>query len=292
MKLFPSVASLVPKGYFDLLMDGFERDALGCWPGSNTNPESGEGTPGSIGNRRVGVVNEEKESWIIKDEDDLMRYAQCVAGSVAGMCTCVLWPLPAPSFDPSTPTWTAGTPLPSLPLPLLSTKGQKQSLTASREAILAHAQSVGRALQLVNIARDVRADARTGRCYLPRTWLAEHGLTPADVLSLDLSQSHPLESKSEAKMKETNKAIRTVQRRLIHCALAMWDESSAALSYMPEDVRVGLRVAVEGYLEIGRVILERIGEEVEDDGRREVEERVSVGWTRRLGVAWRASGLS
>lgn len=41
----------------------------------------------------------------------------------------------------------------------------------------------GKGLQLVNILRDVPADLRQGRCYLPGDLLAEAGLTPADLLS-------------------------------------------------------------------------------------------------------------
>jgi len=41
----------------------------------------------------------------------------------------------------------------------------------------------GKGLQLVNILRDVPADLRQGRCYLPEDLLAEAGLTPADLLS-------------------------------------------------------------------------------------------------------------
>src|SRR6478736_3852746 len=41
----------------------------------------------------------------------------------------------------------------------------------------------GKGLQLVNILRDLPADAKKGRCYLPADKLAEAGLTPADLLS-------------------------------------------------------------------------------------------------------------
>ena len=62
----------------------------------------------------------------------------------------------------------------------------------------------GQGLQLVNILRDLPADLRQGRCYLPLARLAEAGLQPADLLApanepkfrplyhryLDLAESH------------------------------------------------------------------------------------------------------
>ena len=43
----------------------------------------------------------------------------------------------------------------------------------------------GKGLQLVNILRDLPADLRTGRCYLPAAVLAEHDLTPRDLLATE-----------------------------------------------------------------------------------------------------------
>ena len=40
----------------------------------------------------------------------------------------------------------------------------------------------GKALQITNVLRDVPADLRAGRCYLPAGWLADEGLDPADLL--------------------------------------------------------------------------------------------------------------
>ena len=41
----------------------------------------------------------------------------------------------------------------------------------------------GKGLQLVNILRDLPVDLRMGRCYLPSAVLAEHDLTPRDLLA-------------------------------------------------------------------------------------------------------------
>jgi len=52
----------------------------------------------------------------------------------------------------------------------------------SQAARLALSPVVGEALQLTNILLDWPSDARRGRCYLPASWLACHGLEPATLL--------------------------------------------------------------------------------------------------------------
>jgi farnesyl-diphosphate farnesyltransferase len=49
-------------------------------------------------------------------------------------------------------------------------------------ALLAQGVRFGKGLQLVNILRDLPADLRQGRCYLPADELAAAGLSPADLL--------------------------------------------------------------------------------------------------------------
>jgi len=49
--------------------------------------------------------------------------------------------------------------------------------------LLADGIRFGKGLQLVNILRDLPADLRNGRCYLPRTALAAAGLTPETLLA-------------------------------------------------------------------------------------------------------------
>ncbi len=50
--------------------------------------------------------------------------------------------------------------------------------------VLADSVRFGKGLQLVNILRDLPADLRKGRCYLPADELAAAGLQPTDLLSL------------------------------------------------------------------------------------------------------------
>ncbi len=53
---------------------------------------------------------------------------------------------------------------------------------APRQRALRYARTLGVAMQLTNVLRDVGEDARNGRCYLPDDDLAQFGLTRAEVL--------------------------------------------------------------------------------------------------------------
>ncbi|MEP7001321.1 MAG: phytoene/squalene synthase family protein, partial [bacterium] len=82
--------------------------------------------------------------------DDLSHYCEGVASSVGEMCAHVF-----------------------------GVNGDE----AARARALRHARTLGVAMQLTNILRDVGEDARSGRCYLPDSDLAQFGLNRADVLS-------------------------------------------------------------------------------------------------------------
>ena len=80
---------------------------------------------------------------------ELSRYCEGVASSVGEMCTYVF-----------------GVP----------------GDAATRARALWHARTLGVAMQLTNILRDVGEDARNGRCYIPREDLERFGLTYDHVL--------------------------------------------------------------------------------------------------------------
>jgi phytoene synthase len=85
------------------------------------------------------------ETWA-----DLAVYCEGVASTVGEMCTYV-WGVPA---------------------------GPEARMRALR-----YARTLGVAMQLTNILRDVGEDARRGRCYLPDDDLAIFGITREDVLA-------------------------------------------------------------------------------------------------------------
>ena len=85
--------------------------------------------------------------------EELVRYCEGVASSVGEMCTYVF-----------------------------GVHGDD----ALRARALRYARTLGVAMQLTNVLRDVGEDARNGRCYLPDEDLARFALTRADVLRGDL----------------------------------------------------------------------------------------------------------
>src|SRR5262252_1353992 len=89
----------------------------------------------------------------IDDDAELHEYCYVVAGCVGEMLTRLL---------------EHGLP------------GESSELAARR---LALAPVVGEALQLTNILLDWPVDIRAGRCHVPASWLARHGLTIRQLLS-------------------------------------------------------------------------------------------------------------
>ncbi len=84
------------------------------------------------------------EDWRPRHEADLYRYCYHVAGAVGCLMAVVMGVKP------------------------------------DDEATLDRACDLGIALQLANIARDVEADDRIGRCYLPVDWLVEMDMPPGE----------------------------------------------------------------------------------------------------------------
>lgn len=85
--------------------------------------------------------------WQPRSEDDLLRYCYHVAGVVGCMMAVAMGVAP------------------------------------DDDATLDRACDLGLAFQLANIARDVGEDADAGRCYLPRDWLEQAGLTPQTMMN-------------------------------------------------------------------------------------------------------------
>lgn len=95
---------------------------------------------------------------------------------------------------------------------------------------LRHAKSLGIAMQLTNIARDVREDWQRGRCYLPQSWL------PRGVDGSSQDEVH------------------ASVRRILDLAEEYYEIGNEGMAYLPSAVRPSIRVAAAVYREIGMQI--------------------------------------
>ncbi|KAF3274107.1 hypothetical protein TWF970_008098 [Orbilia oligospora] len=131
-----------------------------------------------------------------------------------------------------------------------------------RAEIIQAGVNMGIALQYINISRDIAKDALIGRCYIPSDWLAEYNLTPAMVVE---NPDRP--------------EVRILRRRLLRNAMEIYYQNRGAIEKLPTHggARKGVRGAVENYVEIGRVLLER-------DGEMPIRNDETVSKSRRLWV--------
>jgi phytoene synthase len=95
---------------------------------------------------------------------------------------------------------------------------------------LRHAKSLGIAMQLTNIARDVLEDWQRGRCYLPQSWLPR---------GVDASSQN-----------EVHAAV----CRILDLAEEHYKIGNEGMVYLPSAVRPAIRVAAAVYREIGTQI--------------------------------------
>ncbi len=179
-----------------------------------------------------GDFSKALQTFPIANEHDLEVYSARVAGTVAELCLELVF-----NHTPSVTT------------------------LSQRETLVRSGGRMGIALQYVNIARDIAADAAIKRVYLPTSWLKEEALTPEDVLK------HP-----------DGPAIEILRARLLDKAFGIYREARPALAQLPVDARAPMRVAVESYMEIGRVLGEK--------GYKLKKGRATVPIRRRLKVAW------
>ena len=107
--------------------------------------------------------------------------------------------------------------------------------------VLERARDLGIGMQLTNIARDVGADARIGRLYLPLDWLAEVGVAPDAFLRGPTPFG----------------AIRATVARLLRAADEHYARADEGIGHLPRDCRVAVRAARLIYADIGRVIRRR-----------------------------------
>ena len=130
----------------------------------------------------------------------------------------------------------------------------------------AYAHTLGQALQLTNIIRDVGEDARRGRIYLPLNELQQFGVKAADILNRTYSDGFT--------------ALMNFQASRAH---GLYDQ---ALALLPAaDLRAqkpGLMMA-----SIYRALLA----EIERDGFQVLHQRISLTPLRKFWLAWKVQAL-
>lgn len=152
-----------------------------------------------------------KVQFPIEDESDLWKYSNCVAGTIGQLCNALI--VHHCQYSPP--------------------ENVKPQLDLT-------AMSMGIALQLVNIARDISVDALMGRVYLPTTWLKAEGLTPEDIIA-----------------KPDSEVVQQLRRRILDLAFAVYHEMRPSMEHLPKETRGPMILVVESYMEIGRVLREK-----------------------------------
>jgi 15-cis-phytoene synthase len=135
-------------------------------------------------------------------------------------------------------------------------------------AAIARACELGVAMQLTNIARDVGEDARNGRLYLPREWLAQAGID-ADRW-LEQPRFEP--------------GIAAVVHRLLGEADRLYARAEAGIGELPFDCRPAIHAARRVYAEIGH--------QLEREGLDSVSRRAVVSKGRKLALLAASTGIA
>ena len=107
-------------------------------------------------------------------------------------------------------------------------------LDTDARAAFPHAIDLGMAMQLTNICRDIAADAKLDRRYLPASMVGH--LSPAQLLRPTAAESV---------------ALQACVARLLDCADTYYQSGELGLSYLPMRARAGMLVAARVYRAIG-----------------------------------------
>lgn len=106
------------------------------------------------------------------------------------------------------------------------------------EETLARACDLGVAMQLTNIARDIGADARLGRVYMPLGWLREAKVDPDRLVAAPVPSAE----------------LAVLTHRILDEATRLYVRSELGVARLPGDCRPSIRAARLVYAAIGRVI--------------------------------------
>ncbi|EXJ92521.1 hypothetical protein A1O3_01073 [Capronia epimyces CBS 606.96] len=175
----------------------------------------------------------------IQTFSNLERYASCVAATIGELCLSLVY-----QHNPD-----------------------RLTDEAVQQKCLAAGGQMGRALQYVNIVRDVATDAQGGRCYIPNEWFSNPSATSPDMHNQEVAHHRKL---------------------ILDIAFDTYAKNRDAIEDLPRYAQGGVRVAVESYMEIGRILRERMqqGKPLDFTGGGK-KGRASVPRSRRIWVGWK-----
>jgi phytoene synthase len=182
-------------------------------------------------------------------------YCEGVASSVGEMCTYVFGVTDAPAAAPGA---SAG-------------DGRAEAtpearMREARTRALRYARTLGVAMQLTNILRDVGEDARRGRCYLPDDALAAFDLSHRDVLGDQALGA--------------DERWRPFMAYMVGRARSLYEASAPGIALLAPDARRCAAACASGYAGILGAI--------ERSGYDTVSRRASLSSARRAAVLWQA----
>lgn len=174
--------------------------------------------------------------------EHLMQYADDVAGSIASAICYLSWSLltcPENIEHANRPVealaWATATQMAAQP-------HEVSREIAIRSHTVSKAREMGRALQLVNISRDVAKDALIGRIYVPLSVFPSHKELLGVLMPSVETTYAPLTS------------------RLLDMAETMRDTSIGATRDLPPTARAGARAMAASYFQIANAIRRNHGE--------------------------------
>lgn len=182
-----------------------------------------------------GALEQDVRKTEYDDWPVLERYCQGVAGSVGAMCSAVF--------------------------------GATDTASQGNASIVSAARTLGVAMQLTNILRDVGEDADRGRCYVPISELRRHGLDREMVLTGNVRRHWD--------------AWRAFMAFQVDRARALYRQAVPAIRLLHPDSRACASACAAGY--------SRILDAIEAADFDTLSRRVSVSRLRLLAVVWRSS---
>ncbi|WVF71972.1 hypothetical protein IAT40_006782 [Kwoniella sp. CBS 6097] len=301
--LFASIIPrLVPIYPFQELCDGYETDlqfpsdyvpfdqATSATSDTSASPSSPRASAALREGERPQPFDL-TEFLPIRTTEDLLKYADDVAGSIASAICYLAWsvldnksndrhdcihdqaikrsiarPVEGYTFAKSLHDKTGSIRAPDL-------GSELDAGLRSRLAVIRSAREMGRALQLVNISRDVAKDALISRVYVPLSLFP----SAAALLSI-LYPTQPPSNRVPSYAPYT--------LRLLDLADQMRLNSAGAIEHLPRTARAGIRAMVASYFEIAVAVRTQHGEVDENGVRVSKKRRIR----KAMGAIWLGGG--